>query len=661
MNESVSNEDLIRTVKDVFVYAIGYNKHYTIPSYQRGYKWNRENVIKLLDDLKHFEQGNTENSQSFYCLQNITIVPLKDDSGWNVVDGQQRLTTLYIILSYLKKEDSSAKSELSFFSVPDCIKYNVRKETGEFLIDEVFTGNIWNDDINPNSAIRKDQWYILDVAAGIKEWFKIPENNIKLETITNRLKLIVNNITDNSVSEEEIFSGLNGGKVDLDGADLVRAELITRSAKEKYQNSDSSKVKEFRMRIALELDTMNLWWSGKEQKTYFEQFLSDSLLKTSSFDHNTYPIGLLYKLYYAIHKRKGEKFGIEFFENGRDFNNKEGDNHWELYETITQLHHTLQMWFNDPLLYHLTGYLMFRFKHETIEENDMKNILPESKGDKVIDINYIWQLWKTSYTKNDYLQKVIMTIKNLLCKRENKDDLVKSIREVNTQWYGKDSQGITDVLVLMDVMICIGIYKDLWEEINPTEIVHVYDLKAGKMRLPAAYFTKHNENFEHIRSCAPNEKEGKEERDKSVWISEISRNYNVNDVNSEPQKETDEQKMRNALLDILNQYPNDTLDDAIIQRLNIKMNEYGQHSIGNMALLIEHVNKSYGNAPFQEKIQRIFMEYMNNKWYIRPYTMIVFERKLNDKDKLWRWTRLNIGENATNIANNINRFLNIEL
>ena len=114
------------------------------------------------------------------------------------------------------------------------------------------------------------------------------------------------------------------------------------------------------------------------------------------------------------------------------------------------------------------------------------------------------------------------------------------------------------------------------------------------------------------------------------------------------------------MIEILKNYPNDELDDTTIKKLNLKMNEFGQHSIGNMALLDEHVNKSYGNDPFQKKIQRIFSEFMKNEWYIRPYTMTVFEYKIKDEDRVWRWTQQNIKNNAFNIANNIETILNLK-
>lgn len=52
---------------------------------------------------------------------------------------------------------------------------------------------------------------------------------------------------------------------------------------------------------------------------------------------------------------------------------------------------------------------------------------------------------------------------------------------------------------------------------------------------------------------------------------------------------------------------------------------------------------------------------MNDEWYIRPYTMIVFEHKIKDSDRSWRWTQENITENANNIANNIELLLKMKL
>ena len=67
-----------------------------VPSYQRGYRWGKDEVIRLLDDI--YMNGNKN-----YCLQ--PVVDRKSDKGFELIDGQQRLTTLFILLTYIKKEN----------------------------------------------------------------------------------------------------------------------------------------------------------------------------------------------------------------------------------------------------------------------------------------------------------------------------------------------------------------------------------------------------------------------------------------------------------------------------------------------------------------------------------------------------------------------------
>ena len=64
-----------------------------------------------------------KRKEQFYCLQNITIILSSDGKYFNVIDGQQRLTTLSIVLSYLKEEDLVKKR----------INYEIRKTTATFL------------------------------------------------------------------------------------------------------------------------------------------------------------------------------------------------------------------------------------------------------------------------------------------------------------------------------------------------------------------------------------------------------------------------------------------------------------------------------------------------------------------------------------------------
>jgi uncharacterized protein with ParB-like and HNH nuclease domain len=74
--------------------------NFYIPSYQRGYRWNIDQIEDLLQDLYDFIFS--PNAEYKYCLQPIVVKKMKD-GRFEVLDGQQRLTTIYIIINCLKK------------------------------------------------------------------------------------------------------------------------------------------------------------------------------------------------------------------------------------------------------------------------------------------------------------------------------------------------------------------------------------------------------------------------------------------------------------------------------------------------------------------------------------------------------------------------------
>ncbi|MCB0457892.1 MAG: DUF262 domain-containing protein [Flavobacteriaceae bacterium] len=81
------------------------NKHYTIPVYQRPYSWTEEHLKKLIKNIfvNCKESHNFEELSPFF-LGTIQLAPNND--GYDVIDGQQRLTTLLILLKILNKEYS---------------------------------------------------------------------------------------------------------------------------------------------------------------------------------------------------------------------------------------------------------------------------------------------------------------------------------------------------------------------------------------------------------------------------------------------------------------------------------------------------------------------------------------------------------------------------
>lgn len=92
---------------------------FVIPTYQRGYRWDEQQVTDLLNDVYEFmDKGNIQNGE-YYCLQPI-VVKKREDGKYDVIDGQQRLTTILIIQKYLGKRTY-------------CIEYESRSGSREFL------------------------------------------------------------------------------------------------------------------------------------------------------------------------------------------------------------------------------------------------------------------------------------------------------------------------------------------------------------------------------------------------------------------------------------------------------------------------------------------------------------------------------------------------
>lgn len=269
MEEIRKQEELIYSVKDVFSSLS--DKQFDIPDYQRGYKWTKDNIVELLEDIWSF--NDDENVESFYCLQNITIIEKKkgEELVLSVIDGQQRLTTLFILLCYLG-ETALVKDKLS---------YSIRVGTGKFINDDVLSRKCFEDGYS-HEASHQDEYYIQKGAETIKDWFEKSkrmtneQKNSFKDKLLNHTKLIVNDVKGD---EYQTFSNLNGARVPLDAADLIRAMLITYTVKNWKGNSSPES---YRVRMGAEIDEMGIFWADEEVKKFFRQFIPDNLIKQDS-------------------------------------------------------------------------------------------------------------------------------------------------------------------------------------------------------------------------------------------------------------------------------------------------------------------------------------------------------------------------------------------
>ena len=98
------------------------NKKFIVPNYQRGYKWRAKDVEYLIDDIAEIK----EDDNSDYCLQPIVVA--KDNDKYVLVDGQQRLTTIWLIINWAKH--NGFEIDWNY-----CIEYQTRDQSNTFLKD----------------------------------------------------------------------------------------------------------------------------------------------------------------------------------------------------------------------------------------------------------------------------------------------------------------------------------------------------------------------------------------------------------------------------------------------------------------------------------------------------------------------------------------------
>ncbi|MCX6250552.1 MAG: DUF262 domain-containing protein [Bacteroidetes bacterium] len=424
-----------------------------IPEYQRGYKWSGDEVKKLLKDIETFIDKNKVDGDKFYCLQNITLIPNMNGASLNVVDGQQRLTALVILLSRLGLE----------ILVRNKIEYAVRKSTHDFLTTFITKETVAEEEIDFNSEWKvfaqshkqydhQDIYYIFSTVKTIDEWLSGKDDNFKNDFrngLLHQVKLIVNKVDSNN--EEKVFGNLNSNRIPLDGADLVRAILITRVANEESEKVGDIKnivrVNERRVRIGWEMDEINTWWSKDEIKGYFKAFIKNKSEGDIIFNADNYPINNLFLLF--SEKKKKASLTLDLIE--------EQESALELYKELIKLHHTLQDWYVDREIYHYMGFLF---------------------GQTKITFNTIFEKWNKSQNrtsfKNDLKNEIFISI-------FSRSSIIKAFRTIEN-WY-KDSK-------LVKVLLVLDIISSLPEE---------------RVKLPYLAFTKNNNDIEHIFPQNPEE------------------------------------------------------------------------------------------------------------------------------------------------------------
>ena len=523
-----------------------------IPAYQRGYRWTKRQVTELLDDIKEFQRNSEASSKEvFYCLQPIVVKKYKD--SWELVDGQQRLTTIFIILTYLKGIlDLLGKSRYQ-------LSYETRENSAEFLnhIDE----NQGNQNI--------DFYHIVQAKKAIDEWFKKQEGTYQIKFIQTLLndddtgknvKVIWYQIGE-SENATEVFTRLNMGKIPLVNAELVKA-LFLKSSNFTKEGKAAKHLQQ--LNIAQEWDVIE----KRLQDDAFWYFISNKTTETNRIE---------FVLSLAARNLDGEgiidsdKLKV-FLQFNRLLSEKSADVVQEWLK-IKQCYMTLEEWFNDRALFHVIGYLV----------------------SQDVAIDTLFDLSQTSKTKYTFRQSLI----NLVLKKSFGYQELNALPEnwideaLSTLTYDSGSKRLRSILLLFNIASLLS---------NP----------ATNARFQFDKYKGDRWDIEHIRSVASEMPVQKEKQ--KAWldnvISYISEDASFDIEGKKTEDNSKEQAIKKDAITLMDStsFDNDQFEAIymrVISHYDPRGDEDVDNSIGNLTLLDSSTNRSYKNAVFPIKRARI--------------------------------------------------------
>ena len=113
----------------------GKEKPFVIPEYQRPYAWDEEQIQTLIDDLWEFttsKDGNNDEKSTYFLG---SIVSYEENGEQEIIDGQQRITSLFLLLraiyTMLQNADGQSKKAKNFIQQIEPAIWRTDKYTGE--------------------------------------------------------------------------------------------------------------------------------------------------------------------------------------------------------------------------------------------------------------------------------------------------------------------------------------------------------------------------------------------------------------------------------------------------------------------------------------------------------------------------------------------------
>jgi len=504
-------------------------------------------VKDLLNDINEFSPKEIPNSneKTWYCLQPI-VVKQRSENEWNVIDGQQRLTTIYLILYYLNQRYTE-EGQTKLFE----LEYETREGSSNYLKKEL--GEKEEDDSNI------DYYHISIAYKTIKDWFKDYKVEKSFEPKFYDSTKVIWYETSKDEDSIDIFTRINSGKIPLTNAELIKALFLRKTNfMENDNEKGNDKVRLKQIEISSEWDRIE-YALQDETFWYFINKSENNLATRIEFIFN-----LMYKVaqeedkeveerkqreirtYEQIEERKKEnltileKFGNDkyatfrfFYEKFKNKSKDEISHNWQEIKTFFQ---TLEEWYNDRYLYHNVGYLI------TIG-TEIKDILSAKK----------------EKTKTDFSIWI-------------KKQIESNFKNVNLEKVEYNGKFVREILLLHNIQTMLN---------NENET----------NRFPFDRYKKESWDVEHIHAIATEVNVKKENQVQWLENNFIKSNKHIDDV-------------RNKIIEeiISSRIPIDDIEyDELI---NYVLGEE-DNSLRNLCLLDRGTNRSYKNDSFKQKRYKI--------------------------------------------------------
>jgi len=565
-------------------------RYFFIPAYQRGYRWGKDQMWELLDDLYEFAI-RTKKEGEFYCLQPVIVQPIDNEKKlseirtitgwgddvaagktWEVVDGQQRLTSLYILYRYLIDNEVFPKilinkGGLNLYHL--C--YETRPETKEFL-EKLTSETLAKDNI--------DLSYISDAFEAIDSWVEKRGYEIAarygrrtdafdiLQKLSEILRNTRENISEPAGSAQFIwyelsagsqknpideFININNGKIRLTDAELIKGLFLQKRNFTSDRNGEQ-------MKIAMQ-------WESIENTLHQNDFWN-FLSRTDDADNR---IELLFTLLYQQDNCGGDPRDGNLFRYYYSLLTAKSDDELECHvvnewSRVLRLFSVLEGWYEDPVLYNIVGFLI----HSGVSLHEIVNINQSISGNA---------------DKNELTSKLRELIARQL---PGKDDVAKG--EISYKYNNTKKETIRSLLLFINIYMLNCQMAELRKK-SRTLMTPAY-------KFPFDLYVSQSWDVEHIDSASQN------------TLNDVRDKQEMIEVSMQALELQDDTEIKEALS---GSNPNYTLAwELILQKGGgIGGDDQKKNDIGNLTLLDAETNRGYHNDVFARKrkyIQRVMQE-----------------------------------------------------